>query len=151
MALTTTSRSSKKRSSELPENNENLLLWADNVPIDGPPPKRWLHKFVRILLICLRETKGNVLSLRAGYLTYAMLLSMVPMLAMSTAVMKGLGGGDQLWEVVYSYVDSLQKSPPIDTEQPPASTNTKALEGETTEKAADLTTHLRSAVDKIFD
>ena len=58
----------------------------------------------------LREQETNRLSLRSGALTYALLLSMVPMLAMSTALVKGLGGGNELREVVYRYIDTLEHS-----------------------------------------
>jgi membrane protein len=128
-----------------------LLSWADSKPPDASLPLVWLHKLVRIGLIVLSEIKNNYLSMRAGYLTYALLLSMVPMLAMSTAVVKGLGGGNQLREIVYTYIDSLERAngavtSPDDitaTEQPPAAD--QSIE------TVDLTSHLRSAVDKIFD
>ena len=45
---------------------------------------------------------------------------MVPMLAMSTAVVKGLGGGNQLKEVVYKYIDTLEQVSPIELTVPPA-------------------------------
>ena len=58
------------------------------------------------------------------------------MLAMSTAVVKGLGGGDQLREAAYSYIDTLEQTAP--KEQPAHSQER-------------LTDHLRSAADKLFD
>ncbi len=140
MALKTETRSSNRKAAALAENKDKLLSWADDVPSDGPAIKRRMHSVARIILICLREMKSNVLTLRAGYLTYAMLLSMVPILAMSTAVVKGLGGGDQLREVVYTYVESLENATPAEEGQAADS------EGRT-----DLAGHLRSAVDKIFD
>ena len=90
------------------DNKGKVFTWADNVPTDGFAPLRWLHKLARIILISLREMNENVLTLRAGYLTYAMLLSMVPILAMSTAVVKGLGGGDQLREIAYAYINTME-------------------------------------------
>jgi membrane protein len=36
--------------------------------------------------------------------SYTVLLSLVPILAMSTAVVKGLGGGDQLRKAAHSYI-----------------------------------------------
>ncbi|MEJ2057371.1 MAG: YhjD/YihY/BrkB family envelope integrity protein, partial [Desulfofustis sp.] len=103
------------------------------------------------MLICLREMKGNLLTVRAGYLTYALLLSMVPILAMSTAVVKGLGGGNQLREVVYSYVDTLSASTPAQAEQSAGETASVGEADAAADAAADLTSHLRAAVDKIFD
>lgn len=114
-------------------------------------PVRWLQKIVRVVLISLREMNENVLTLRAGYLTYAMLLSMVPILAMSTAVVKGLGGGDQLRELAYSYIDTLEETSPAFS-LPVGSEDTPDDQEEgSTEPTADLATHLRSASDKIFN
>lgn len=58
------------------------------------------------------------------------------MLAMSTAVVKGLGGGDQLREAAYTYIESLEHAAP---------------EQQTAPSEEKLTDHLRSAVDKLFD
>ena len=94
------------------------------------------RQLLRIILITIKEFNNNDLSLRSSALTYTVLLSLVPMLAMSTAVVKGLGGGDQLREAAYSYIDTLEQSAPI--EQPEQSQE-------------KLTDHLRSAADKLFD
>ena len=128
-----------------------LLAWADSEPDDASPPLIWLHKLVRIGLIVLSEIKSNYLSMRAGYLTYALLLSMVPMLAMSTAVVKGLGGGDQLREIVYTYIDSLERANAAGTSPEDIAATDQASAANQSEERVDLTSHLRSAVDKIFD
>jgi len=129
-----------------------IYRWADQRPENGSTVQMWLHKIARIALICFRETSANLLSLRAGYLTYALLLSMVPMLAMSTAVVKGLGGGNQLRQVVYTYVETLTAATPGNLQQSDAE-SASADDGATPAEAgaADLATHIRSAVDKIFD
>ena len=133
------------------EKTDTFLAWADKAPTTAVAPIRWLHKLARILLISLREMNENVLTLRAGYLTYAMLLSMVPILAMSTAVVKGLGGGDQLRDLAYSYIDTLEETSPAFNVIPPADNSETDQIGDGTEKTADLATHLRSAADKIFN
>ena len=130
-----------------------LAVWAD-----GPTPSfvllRWLHGAARICFIVLREMEDNRLSLRTGALTYALLLSLVPLLAMSTAVVKGLGGGDQLREVVYTYLDTLEQTAPsplslvVPTE--PSETDQQSSPA-APDQATDLTDHLRSAADKVFD
>lgn len=130
---------------------EQFWSWLDEVKATAPAPLRWLHKIVRVTLISLREMNENVLTLRAGYLTYAMLLSMVPILAMSTAVVKGLGGGDQLRELAYSYIDTLEETSPafkLPTNSDDASNEQEESGAEPT---TDLATHLRSAADKIFN
>ncbi len=132
-----------------------LVLWADG-PAPAAAPLKWLHSLTRIMLIVLREMELNYLNLRTGALTYALLLSMVPLLAMSTAVVKGLGGGDQLRDIVFTYIDTLEQTAPsvraapdqVQTRQQPDPDSTSPPDAE---PAADLTGHLRAAADRLFD
>jgi membrane protein len=74
-----------------------LLSWAT-------PPRHQnqvYHSFIRVFLITAREFRRNELALRASALTYTVLLSLVPLLAVSTALVKGIGGGNHLQQVVY--------------------------------------------------
>ena len=137
--------------SKIADIKDSFLNWIDTPPTGAAAPLRWLHKIARILLISLREMNENVLTLRAGYLTYALLLSMVPILAMSTAVVKGLGGGDQIRELAYSYIDTLETTSSDFSLSPSQNNAGQAEGGEEAETQADLTTQLRSAVSKIFD
>ena len=86
---------------------QRFLSWA-NCP--HPEQSKFLNKLqdvIRIILITGKEFNKNELNIRASALTYTILLSLVPILAMSTALVKGLGGGDQLRHVIYSYIDTL--------------------------------------------
>lgn len=134
--------------------NETLAAWTDAPCTSAFPPFRWLHSLLRIVIITFKEASVNRLSLRSGALTYTILLSMVPMLAMSTAVIKGLGGGNQLREVVYSYLDTLEQTSGFDEPQvqllPEGNTADQDDKAEK-EPGSDLTNHLRSAVDQLFD
>jgi len=126
-----------------------LTIWADNKITNPSALQSAIHNFLRIILVTIEEFKNNDLSLRSSALTYTVLLSLVPMLAMSTAVVKGLGGGDQLREAAYSYIQTLElnnsKNQPLSSEQPVANS------GQTMQKSEKLTDHLRSAADKLFD
>ncbi len=130
-----------------------LVIWADQPGGQSPAGlKQIMHTLVRIVLITAREFNKNELSLRASALTYTFLLFLVPMLAMSTALVKGLGGNYQLRQAMHSYIDSLQQNP---VPAGPAAfelDGTQETEAGTTEEiTATLTVHLRSAADKIFD
>ncbi len=127
-----------------------LKAWADRRDPSLPLPQSFLRNLVRLILITIEEFRKNDLSLRSGALTYAVLLSLVPMLAMSTAVVKGLGGGDQLREAAYTYINTLEHSSPLKQDSPsPERLELDPLSTE--ETAGKLTDHLRSAVDKLFD
>ncbi len=123
-----------------------LITWAD----DQGPRQSIVHKIIhvicRIVFITISEFRKNELSLRSGALTYTILLSLVPMLAMSTAVVKGLGGGDQLRKVVYSYVETLEQNSSTIKEANPSDKSHTA-----DQSSSNLTEHLYSAVDKIFN
>ena len=131
---------------------DSLTRWADSPPPTGFKPVAWGHTLCRIVMITVREFQLNNLSLRSGALTYTILLSMVPMLAMSTAVVKGLGGGNQLKEVVYKYIDTLEQSSPLELTIPPAGDkNAEPPPSPGEAGPAGLTSHLRSAADQLFD
>lgn len=125
--------------------------WLDQRDQHTAKPTALFRYLLRVIFISVRQFNKNDLSLRSSALTYAILLSMVPMLAMSTAVVKGLGGGNQLREAAYSYLDNLER---IDNSSKVHGTPTDQDRNDTTvpeTTKANLTTHLRSAVTQLFD
>lgn len=135
-----------------------------------------LRSWLRIFFIIAHEFKETAISLRAAALTYSIVLSMVPILAMSTAVLKGLGSDNQLRLAAYKFIDQFEPE-----QQPSMQVEKKTGQVETTEgkkEAAELpsspdatgavidsgtgnsgeqsasvsiTNHLRNAVDTIFE
>jgi membrane protein len=128
----------------------SLRAWADRPINDSSLLTSAAHYLLRVLLITLTEFEKSELSLRSSALTYTILLSLVPMLAMSTAVVKGLGGGDQLRKVTYTYIDSLERDKSAKMSDADEQSRSMALPLPT-EKITDLTGHLRTAVDRLFD
>lgn len=126
-----------------------LILWADEKPTNPTLFRATIHSFIRVLLISLQEFKRNNLSLRSGALTYTILLSLVPMLAMSTAVVKGLGGGNQLRRVVYSYIDTLDNRV-VTQDKKEIGTDNQAFESQQDGPTSNLTDHIYSVADKLF-
>ncbi len=55
------------------------------------------------------ESKKDRLALRASSLTFTVVLSLVPTLALGTAVLKGLGAGDQMKEAAYRIIDQMEQ------------------------------------------
>jgi membrane protein len=130
-----------------------LIDWA-NAPVSGDSLLlKKLHSFVRIVFITGKEFSRNELNIRASALTYTILLSLVPMLAMSTAILKGMGGSDQLQTVVYSYIDTLAKTTPLTTSRLSQLQNitdlSEALEN-ASESTSAVTTQFRSVAEQIF-
>lgn len=130
----------------------SLRTWADRPLTDCSFFTSVMHYLLRVLLITISEFNKNDISLRSSALTYTILLSLVPMLALSTAVVKELGGGDQLRKAAYMYLATLEKSQSFKTTDridhiAPWATTTQ----EETKEETNLTGHLRSAVDTLFN
>ena len=112
----------------------------------------------RILIIMVQEFFDTHITLRASALTFTIILSLIPLLAMSTAILKGLGSGDQLQLVAYRLIDQLDpprqalgpEIPPPEQEQ----RTTEVSEGEniiaTELNKTSINKNLRNAADTIF-
>ncbi len=126
----------------------SLRAWADRPLPKGSPLRAAAHYLVRLVLIAASEFKSNGIALRSGALAYTALLSLVPILAMSTAVVKGLGGDDHLRQAAYSYIETLAASTHSLRE---AESPALPAEAAAPESGVNLTDHLRLAVDQLFD
>ena len=115
-------------------------IWSTS---PGPDEQKWqkiIRALLRIHLIVLQEFRRDFITLRASALTYTVVLSMVPTLALGTAVLKGLGAGDQMRQAAYRLIDQLEPSGESQRQQ---STHVPTQEG--------LSAHLHKAVDQIFN
>lgn len=129
-------------------------IWAP-VPTHLGKWQTLLKAVPRIFAIFIREFSRDNISLRSGALTFTIVLSLVPTLALGTAVLKGLGAGNQMRQAAYKFIDSLE-SPPLSSEpvilapqgKIPAEAGTS--DSQNPDDAA-LTGHLRKAADQIFD
>ncbi|MCI5163562.1 MAG: YihY/virulence factor BrkB family protein, partial [Candidatus Electrothrix sp. AX5] len=135
------------------------------------------RSLLRILLIMVHEFNHTNIALRASALTFSIILSMVPLLAMSTAILKGLGNGNQMRIAACHFIDQLDPEaeqalpslhpelpPPVDSEivvsedQPAESVKSAEQEEPigSIEVIAEgpppsLNRHLHQAIDTIFD
>ena len=138
----------------------SLMAWVWSTP--GPDEQKWLKLIrivIRIHLIVFQEFQRDLITLRASALTFTVVLSLVPMLALGTAVLKGLGAGDQMREAAYKFIDQFELSvakesgEQINTAAGPVPALRPDMDMATAVKPAQkgLTVHLRKAVDQIFD
>jgi len=142
-------------------------IWQKQKPDDGVGI-RLLRGVLRVIFITLRESQDDRITLRASALTFTVVLSLVPMLALGTAVLKGLGAGDQMRQAAYSFIEQFDvDSDDIDSAPAPETLNTDAekkvfdlpltkTEAENApstakESPVELTSHLQRAVDQVFD
>ena len=138
----------------------SLMAWVWSTP--EPDEQKWLKLIrivIRIHLIVFQEFQRDVITLRASALTFTVVLSLVPMLALGTAVLKGLGAGDQMREVAYKFIDQLELSVAKESGGQitsaagpvPATGRDKDMATAAEPAPKGLTVHLRKAVDQIFD
>lgn len=147
----------------------NLKEWIWAEP--GPEEQKWqraLRAASRIHIILFREFQRDGIPLRASALTFTVVLSLVPTLALGTAVLKGLGAGNQMRQAAYRFIDRLESPAALESllEQPKSSEDILVFPDTETESRPEapptpdaeqkkgqetLTAHLRTAVDKIFD
>jgi len=147
-------------------------LWPNNFhELSGG--QRCFRQIFRFLFILFAEFRRDRINLRAAALTYSVVLSLVPMLALSTAILKGMGAGDQMHKAAYQLIDNLSSStshlpttikkspnsqsmpaqnqstePAITPAQVPEATPDNTIKPEFNK---DFSAHLYGAVDKIFD
>ncbi len=105
--------------------------------------------FLRILYIMANEFEVTAISLRASALTYSVMLSLVPILAMSTAVLKGLGSDNELKVAAYRIIDQFEPEQITSGEDTdPATAVTSPSQPGKPEKSP--TEHMRTGVDMVF-
>ncbi len=156
----------------------NNWLWPDNFnELSGR--QRRFRQTLRFLFILFAEFRRDRINLRAAALTYSVVLSLVPMLALSTAILKGMGAGDQMHQAAYKLIDNLsdtmpaaapaetqpaaapaasgKKKYPPDQKQQAGAAKTSAITPATSagkpvkpKLNKDFSAHLYEAVDKIF-
>lgn len=132
-----------------------LVQWAFSMRRDESVPIQLTRSCLRVCIIMYREFFKTNISLRASALTYSIILSMVPLLAMSTAVLKGLGSDNQLKIAAYRLIDQFdpqggnQAATVSETKITPNSSPAAESSNEK-DVQQSLTRHLRNAVDTIF-
>ncbi len=102
--------------------------------------RRWAWVVARIVAIVAIEFRKDAIQLRASALTYTIVFSMVPFLALGTAVLKGMGAGDQMKTMAYTFIESMEAAAPA----------ANATAGTPATKGASLVAHLKRAADMVF-
>ncbi len=108
----------------------HLQRWAFTPVEKERGHHRTARATIRILLILGHVFSKVDIPMRASALTFSIILAMVPMLALSTAILKGLGSDNYLQIAAHRLLDQIEP-------------------GEESESKA-LTSHLRNGLDTIF-
>ena len=134
-----------------------LRNWAFARDSKESPGKNFFRSIVRTILIVFHIFFKTSLSLRASALTYSIILSLVPMLAMSTAILKGLGSDNDLKIAAYRLIDQIVPATattlngqPVQAINPEKKETTPG-QGNNIVTTATMADHLRNGIDMIFD
>ncbi len=158
--------------------NNSLREWLFRPRVPENPFQKAIIAVIRVIYIVLYNTYHDLIMLRAAALTYTVILSIVPLLALGTAVLKGLGAGDQMRQAAYVMIANFEATitgdfagvPPI----VPEGGKESGVEGGGARNSGDgvencqvpdapergsvkkkvsatMLVHLRNAVDKVFD
>ena len=88
---------------------EKFMNWIWSLPVsEDKGAKNFLRAFLRVHIIVFQEFLSDKIPLRASALTFIVVLSMVPVLALGTSILKGLGVGGEMRETAHSFISTLE-------------------------------------------
>jgi membrane protein len=110
----------------------------------------------QVLEIAGREFGRDKIPLRASALTFTVILSLVPLLALGTSVLKGLGAGGQMRQAVHTMISQMEATAEVVTNSPsftaPPELETAPTATQPRQWPPDsLSGHLHRVADTIFD
>jgi membrane protein len=140
-----------------PPGGQGLRCWAFSSAPAANGIVAAMRLCLRLLLIMHQELVRTHLALRASALTFSIILSLVPILALSASILKGLGNDDQLKTAVVKFIDQWEPSPASqavvnDANVMPsmADPDFSAAPSAASPPSPPITTNLHRAIDLIF-
>ncbi|WP_051305615.1 YihY/virulence factor BrkB family protein [Desulfogranum mediterraneum] len=125
---------------------ERWQSWIFAEQSEAPRLVAGLRNTLQVMVIMFREAIQANLSIRASALTYSVILSMVPLLAMSTAILKGMGGENQLRVAAERFIEQIEPRPAAQTDP----IQSLAPSGGTEMATAGFSGHIYHAMDTVF-
>lgn len=134
----------------------NFSNWLWNQQEEDRGRENCLRACCRVLFITAREFGRDKIPLRASALTFTVILSLVPILALGTAVLKGLGAGGQMRQGVHALISQMEITADVVTDGPglsgPPKSETIPAPPPSRQWSPDsLSGHLHRVADTIFD
>ncbi|MEF3167957.1 MAG: YihY/virulence factor BrkB family protein [Deltaproteobacteria bacterium] len=121
----------------------HFWVWSPLSP-SGSSGLRRLQALCRILSIVAREFVRDEIPIKASALSFTVILSLIPALAFTIAVLKGLVGEERIKGVVYGYIERLESND--------AHSEVPHLNEKTANKGiGTASSYLRRAADLVFE
>ena len=112
---------------------------------------RFFRGTLKIFSITLLKTAYDTVPFRARALALTAVLAVVPMLALGTAVLKGVGVGEESRAVVHDFLARYMVLNVSNAEVAKVPDRDAVMDGLADVRRQDLVVHLQQMVDKIFD
>jgi membrane protein len=107
-----------------------------------------LRVWCRVVFIAGREFSRDRIPLRASALTFTVILSLVPLLALGTSVLTGLGAGGQMRQAAHALISQMEATAEVVSDSTGlAAPAARPWHGE----SDSLSDHLHLVVETIFD
>ncbi len=123
-------------------------IWQDDPSDEREGIETTIKNILRILCLVFSGFAKHGLELRASALTYTVILSLVPVLAMGTALVKGLGADNYMKQAAYRMLEEMEA---LSEHKGFTDTNSSSINATALELHSQSTKHLKVAIDKIFD
>lgn len=121
---------------------------------DSPEAGRWRdfsRACWRVIYIVVREFRRDKISLRASALTFTVILSLVPLLALGTSVLKGVGAGGQMRQAAHILVSQMEATADADLPSPYLGGDENLAALPQPWSPTSLSGHLHRVADTVFD
>ena len=105
-----------------------------------------LNIISKVIYIAYKGFFQNNLLLRSSALSYTVVLSLVPTLALGIAILKGIGIDDQMKHMAYDFISQIEITESIELEDVNATAQTDNVAPQQT-----LAGHLKRVADMVFD
>ncbi len=88
---------------------DELMSWIwSSASTEDSGSKSLLRATLRVHIIVFQEFLNDKIPLRASALTFIVVLSMVPILALGTSILKGFGVGGKMRDTAHSFISTLE-------------------------------------------
>ncbi len=131
----------------------SFSAWVWREPADEALLAAFFRACSRVTCIVAQEFRGDKIPLRASALTFTVILSLVPLLALGTSVLKGVGGGGQMRQAVHLLISQMEVAADVDTNIPTLDLGGQEMLAMPLPQwsPTSLSGHLHRVADTVFD
>jgi len=130
-----------------------ISLWVWSESREQNLGRNFFRACFRVGFIAAREFRRDQIPLRASALTFTVILALVPLLALGTSVLKGLGAGGQMRQGAHVLISQMEATTAADIDIPTLNQGSQEATPEQIRQwsSTSLSGHLHRVADTVFD